>query len=132
MDIGKVAKNFGKFVVLPVVGIPIIGALLNYSFIHNRSYETENSRSFTKADGIIGHTRLEENKNTGEINIQRSRVVVYQTFEAEKGNNYVSTFNNGQRTYWRDKDGLAFPTTFKEADQDYRVQIKRFKPLMNR
>jgi len=132
MEIKKVGKGLVKSVLLPVVGIAGLSLLFNYTSVREATYETSDKRSFAKLDGLIGRTILEEDKNTGEITIQRKRLITYQTLKVEKGNKYVSEFKDKKRTYFREVDGLAHKNDFLAADKDSREQIKRFKPLMNR
>ncbi len=137
--------NIGQ-TVLGLVGIGVVitmGGLtgLNFYLHNNVSYETDDKKVVKKADGIMTHTTLEIDKDNGAIKITRNNFLTHRTYTDNDNDGNVDNifrtdnpFVRGSypRTFERDKHLKQYPSLFEKADRDFRQQIKRFKPFLNR
>jgi len=142
MSIDKTVRKLALSVGIPAVAW--IGVLTGYNFYahHNTSYETDNKKVVQKADGIMAHTELEIDTENGSVEITRHHALNFRSYTDSNGDGNVdrvyrrlgNPFARGShsRSFERDKHMEQYPTVFQEADRDFRQQMQRFKPYINR
>lgn len=115
---------------------------INFYKHHNVSYEIvqEGKKVFQKADGIFTYTELEINKD-GSVNINRYPFGDIRFYTDKDGDGNVDSIFQGSnlfvrgshsRSFERDKHLKQYPAVFQDADRDFRQQMQRFKPYINR
>ncbi len=141
MTIDKTIQKIVLSIGIPVVGW--IGGLTGYNFYahHNVSYETPDKKVVQKADGIIDYTSVEINKEDGSIEITRDHFPNWRSYKDKDRDGNVDEINrrgnlfvrgSHYSNFDREKHLKQYPIVFQEADRDFRQQIKRFKPYINR
>ena len=138
MSLNKKVRSVG-FVLLGYFGF-VTGC--NFYTHHNVSYETDNEKIVKKADGIFAYTTLGINESDGAINISRDSFLNWRSYKDKDGDGDVDRVyrklgnplvrGSHSRTFDRDKDLTQFPKVFEEADRDFKNQMQRFKPYINR
>ena len=140
MSIDKTVKRLALSIGVPVV--VSVGALTGINFYahHNINYEVDGKRVFQKADGIFAHTELEINED-GSVEMDRYSFGNTRFYTDKEGDGKVDRVFQGSnpfargshsRAFHRDKHLEQYPQVFERADQDFRQQMKRFKPYINR
>lgn len=134
------ALSTSKRVAFSILAIPAAFIVLqgaeNFYRHHNVVYETDEGRTMSKADGIMSHTEFQEGKD-GSVRVHRFDPFMGSTFyTSNNGSQEVDvlhriSFGRGghSQVLYRHKDLQNFPDRFKQADRDFREQIRRFKPL---
>jgi len=118
-----------------------VANLLTFYEVHNVSYREGSERVYEKADLFLAHTDITFDDSKGSVEVFR-----YSVFSPSKA--YTDKNNDGKvdtlfifphlgrgahETYLqRDKDYDGHPSEFQNADIDFRIQIKRFKPFIDR
>lgn len=137
----SIEQTFKKLLPSVVSLILCLGVATGMNFYthHNIIHETYDKEVFQKADGILNHTELEINEN-GPIEIGKYKFFKITRFYTDNNGDekvdkitQVSLFRDTRiKTFYRDEHLEHYPQVFEMADQDFRKQMKRFKPLMNR
>ena len=140
MSIDKTIKKLLPSAISLVACLGFITGI-NFCTHHNVSYETDNKKVFQKANGILAHTQIEVNKD-GSVAMNRyNHIRGIRFYTDNDGDGKVDRviyaaklFSRGphSETFYRDEHLEHYPQVFETADQDFRQQMKRFKPLMNR
>lgn len=140
MSINKTVKTLAQ-----LIGVPLVvtaGALtgLNFYRHHNVHYELGGNKLFKKADGLFGYTVLEIDKE-GSVGIDRYSFAntIFYTDKDGDGNvdnifQWPNLFLRGSHLgiFERGKHLNQYPIVFQDADRDFREQMQRFKPYINR
>ncbi|MFA5993282.1 MAG: hypothetical protein WC796_06255 [Candidatus Pacearchaeota archaeon] len=107
----------------------------------NVRYETPDRKVFEKADGILGYTKLDVDKNTGAVEITRHHGWHYRDFTDSNGDGFVDRVCLGENPFIRgshitffdrEKQLQEYPVVFRDADNEFRNQMQRFEPLMDK
>ncbi len=140
MSICKTIKSLTLSIGVPIaVGLGIVTGI-NFYLHHNVNYEEDGKRIFQKADGIFDYTELEINEDDS-IDISRYSFGNTRFYTDEDGDEKVDRIfkashpfvrGSHSRAFYRDKHLEQYPQIFERADQDFREQMKRFKPYINR
>ena len=144
MGINKKVKGLVKIIGIPAAfvttGVSVL-ALLNVYQNHNVSYEIESKKVFQKADGIIGNTDVILNEDGSRKVVRYSALKGYRSYTDKNDDGIVDEVftdppllarGGHSRSFYRDEHLNQYPKIFHEADLDFRKQIKRFKPYINR
>jgi len=142
MTVDKIVRRSATYGGMFVLGGIALVTGHNFYAHHNVSYEGEYGPVFLKADGIIAHTKLKIDKKSGAITVIRNHPLNWRWYEDNNKDEKVDTVevNVGNilsrgyhsRNFHRDKHLEQYPVVFQEADRDFRQQMKRFKPYINR
>lgn len=138
----SLTKTVGKLALLALA--PLGGWTgLNFYTYHNVAYEeVDGTRVFQKADGVYSSTRLEINPD-GSVGIERFSFFP-RGYTDDRGDGKVDRisrhphlFARGSSTkdvkeLYRTKDLGQYPEVFESADQDFREQMERFQPLIEK
>ena len=136
-----IALGFGLPIASVATGIGMYAGV-NFYQHQNVNYEIvmEGKKVFQKVDGIFGYTELEINKD-GSVIISKYSFENGISYTDEDGDGNVdriiqlsNLFVRGSYSniFSRDKNLKQYPNVFQDADRDFRQQMQRFKPYMNR
>lgn len=136
MSIDKIAKRLTLSTGVSIVAVVGMWTGSNFYFHHNVNYEEDGKRVFQKADGIFAHTELEINED-GSVEMNRYSFGNNRFYTDKDGDGKVDRVFQGSnlfargshsRAFYRDEHLEQYPQVFERADQDFRQQMKRFKP----
>ncbi len=139
-SIDKIVKVLALSIGVSVVGVVGIWTGVNFYAHHNVSYGEYGNKVFQKVDGIFAYTQLEINLD-GSVNIDRhsfGKDILYTDGEGDGNVDRIVQFSSpivrgpDYRILYRGEDLKHNPVVFEDADRDFREQMLRFKPLINR
>jgi hypothetical protein len=127
------------------VGIPIVMGIstltvINLYFHHNVKYQTDEKTVLQKMDGIVDWTQVTIDKD-GPVHVNRRHLLNWRDYTDKDNDGEVDRIYLGDnpfvrgshsKSYYREEDLAKYPQVFQRADEDFRKQIKRFKPHINR
>ena len=140
MSIDKTVKSLVLSIGVPVVVVVGAGIGINFYAHHNVHYQVDGKRVFQKVDGIFDYTQLEINED-GSVKVDRYSFWNSRFYTDKDGDGNVdgifqdsNPFARGYhlRSFERDKHLKQYPAVFQDADRDFRKQVQRFKPYINR
>ena len=142
MNIFNKVKTLVGPIVIPIAIVLGMGTGGNFYFHHNVNYEEDGKKVFQKVDGIFDYTELNINEG-GSVDVIRHSLVNYRSYTDKDGDEIVDRVFHGSnlfvrgsgshsRMFLRDEHLEQYPQVFEKADQDFREQMKRFKPYINR
>ena len=125
----------------PIAAIVAITGALNMRMHHNVAYEDLETIVASKIDGLISYTEVECNTN-GSVHVNRYYIFGGSKFYWDaNGDGLVDTIyifphvrmgGDYYKKFEREKHLSSKPELFEEVDREFKGQLERFKPLLNR
>jgi len=134
------ARPSAYFTAIVIAELSLLAAAKNFAEYNNVVNDDSDEKEVRKVDGPFSGTSLTIDKHFDTESIQRYTLRSCKTYgDSDRDGNVdilvmskKTLFGVSFQTLHRDRDFEDNQELFKQADRDFRAQIKRFKPYVGR